>query len=89
MVFTGKPEATVYRDTGCEAHPACLTCPFERCLLDEGEADRPTDERLMELAQRIEALKRDGLTANEIARELGVTRRTVFRRLQRAREATR
>lgn len=29
------PEAWVYRDSGCELAPACLSCPFPRCIDDE------------------------------------------------------
>jgi hypothetical protein len=27
-----------YKDTGCEHHPACLSCPFEKCVLEGGAA---------------------------------------------------
>ena len=41
------PEHTQYRDTGCDLHPSCLTCPLVRCRYDEpGGARRLlSDER--------------------------------------------
>lgn len=78
------PEHTQYADTGCDWHPTCLTCPFVRCRYDEDtgavkrHAGRQRDRRIVDLQRR-------GKTINVIAARFGVSRRTVFRVLARAR----
>lgn len=78
------PEHTHYHDTGCELHPSCLTCPLVRCRYDEpGGARRVLSDAR---DRRVLALQRRGGTTIEgIARRVGVSRRTVFRILARAR----
>jgi hypothetical protein len=79
------PEHTSYADTGCDLHPSCLTCPLARCRYDEPGGAR----RLLAEGRDIEvvALQRQGgVTIDTIARRVGVSRRTVFRILARARE---
>ena len=78
------PEHTNYHDSGCDLHPSCLSCPLVRCRYDEpGGARRLlSDDRDREVL----ALKRRGGTKIEdIARRMGLSRRTVFRILARAR----
>ena len=78
------PEHTHYADTGCDLHPSCLTCPFERCRYDQpGGRHRQTGDR----DASILALQRRGVPADAIARATGVSRRTVFRVLARHRQA--
>jgi Homeodomain-like domain len=78
------PEHTPYADTGCDLHASCLTCPFVRCRYDEDldagrrRAGRQRDRRMIELQRR-------GKTISVIAARFGVSRRTVFRVLARAR----
>ncbi|MCS7276923.1 MAG: helix-turn-helix domain-containing protein [Dehalococcoidia bacterium] len=77
------PEHTEYRDTGCDIHPSCLSCPLPRCRYDE-----PGGIRALLGARRdrqIVALRRQGLTIEELSRRFGVSRRTVFRALEKAR----
>ncbi|HXG42135.1 MAG TPA: helix-turn-helix domain-containing protein [Dehalococcoidia bacterium] len=77
------PEHTDYRDTGCDIHPSCLSCPLPRCRYDE-----PGGIRALLGAYRdrqIVALRRQGVGIEELARRFGVSRRTVFRALEKAR----
>jgi hypothetical protein len=78
------PEHTRYMDSGCDIHPACLTCPLVRCRYEEpggfrGIAGRERD------ASILRARREDGMTIQAIARRFGLSRRTVFRVLARAR----
>ncbi len=78
------PEHTQYADTGCDLHSNCLTCPLARCRYDEpGGARRLlSDERDHSiLVLQSEA----GLPVSALAERFGLSRRTVFRDLARAR----
>ncbi len=79
------PENLDYPDAGCELAARCLTCPLPRCKYDEPGGAR----RLLLEARdrRIAALGRARVPAAEIARRFGLSRRSVFRVLQQAREA--
>ncbi len=81
------PEGTDYRDEGCDLHPACLTCPFERCKYDIPSSER-SDVTFNERLEQVRALHGRGLTVKAIAKHLGMSRRTVFRYLARGREKT-
>lgn len=76
------PEDTPYRDTGCRLFQACLTCPLPACRHDIGS--RAADALAKAYVLRL--LLRRGLSVDEAANVLGVSRRTVFRlkALQRA-----
>ena len=80
------PEHTSYADTGCDLHPSCLTCPMVRCRYDE-----PGGARSLLSAGRdgeVLALQAKGsVTVEAIARQIGVSRRTIFRILARARRS--
>ena len=76
------PEDTAYRDTGCRDHPACLTCPFERCRYEDGELARRAAMRRLDRAIRMSALQRAGYSPDAIADRFAVSRRTVFRELR-------
>jgi len=76
------PEFTRYRDEGCDFHPSCLTCPLPRCRYDEPGGVRA----LLNLGRDREIFhlrRRQGLAVETLARRYGVSRRTVFRILQR------
>jgi hypothetical protein len=78
------PEHTRYADTGCDVHPSCLTCPLVRCRYDEpGGARRIFSE---ERDRAIVRLQRERVPVNVIARRFGISRRTVFRVVARARD---
>lgn len=79
------PENTNYVDSGCDLHKSCLTCPLETCRYDKPGGVRRllSDER----DSRILRLQREQrLTINDIARRCGVSRRTVFRVMARAKQ---
>jgi hypothetical protein len=77
------PENTHYTDTGCDVHSSCLTCPLVRCRYDIPGGAR----RLLSAGRdrSIAEMRHRGLGVEEIARRFGVSRRTVFRVLARAR----
>ncbi len=75
------PEHTRYRDDGCDIHPHCLTCPLPRCRYDAPGGLRTLlnayrDRRIIELRQ-------GGIEVEELARRFSVSRRTVFRVLEK------
>lgn len=74
------PEHTEYRDTGCEVAPSCLSCPLPQCRYDVGAggagiATLRRRERAAEIRARLAA----GQSGPQIAEELGVSLRTVWR----------
>ena len=69
------PEYLHYRDDGCEIAPKCLECPLPACRYD---LPPKRAGALMREAQ-LRALLAEGLTADEAAVRMGVSRRTVFR----------
>lgn len=78
------PEHTNYHDSGCDLHPSCLRCPLVRCRYDEPGGARHLLSR--DRDAEVLALQRDGgRSIEQIARHVGVSRRTVFRILARAR----
>jgi hypothetical protein len=79
------PEHVDYRDGGCEFSPTCVRCPLERCRYDE-----PGGARTVLLGARdIEVWRRreEGRGINTLAKEFGLSRRSVFRILARGRAA--
>lgn len=80
------PENLEYADEGCELASRCLTCPLPRCKHDEPGGAR---RLLMEARDRqIIALRQTGrMTISALARTFGLSRRSVFRILQQARQA--
>jgi len=85
QVFYSEPELpderVTWRDTGCDLHPHCLSCPELVCVLElrGGKATRRSAARV----SRILALAASGSTPAEIAGLLGVNVRTVQRALSR------
>jgi hypothetical protein len=78
------PEHTAYFDTGCELHSSCLTCPLVRCRYDEPGGARKL--RSEDRDRSILELQRESrLPVGAIAKRFGISRRTVFRVLARAR----
>ncbi|MGQ9572786.1 MAG: hypothetical protein ACUVV3_06330 [Dehalococcoidia bacterium] len=78
------PEFTRYRDEGCDLYSSCLTCPLPRCRYDAPGGFRAIfnlrrDEEILHLRRG------QGLSVDMLARRYGVSRRTVFRILQRGR----
>ena len=71
------PENNIYRDDGCDLHSRCLTCPFIACRYDV----KGGKKALMNIYrdQSIGSLRRNGKTVPDVARLLGVSRRTIVR----------
>lgn len=69
----------IYADRGCEYHPSCLTCPFERCRFDSHSGIPGI--RSAEKARRARELHAAGMSVPEICAEVGVERRQAFRYL--------
>lgn len=72
----GAPEDRTFRDTGCSVAPSCLRCPLPVCRYDTATS-RPS--RTPGRNQRVRELTEAGLTAVEIGKALGITKRSVFR----------
>ena len=81
--FDRLPEFIAYRDTGCDAHSNCLTCPLPACRYDEpGGFQRAARGRRDSEVMRLRSVQ--ALTVDEIASRCGVSSRTVHRILNRA-----
>lgn len=76
------PEHADYRDRGCDVFPSCLSCPLPRCRYDEPGGVRALLNRVRD--HEIRRLRLDHeLPVDEIAQRFRVSRRTVFRALER------
>ena len=71
------PEETLYKDTGCDLSPLCLSCPLERCAEDQTRGRQRVRQRSM--SATVELLLDMGYTQVQIAGMLGVSDRTVGR----------
>ncbi len=81
------PEFYHYEDTGCEVSSSCLDCPLSRCKYD----DPVWYQRNRRLARDFKvwtAIERENLTVEAAAERFSVTARTIFRIIQRCREAS-
>jgi hypothetical protein len=78
------PEHLNYQDEGCDLFRSCLTCPLPRCRYDQrGGARTMRNVTRDQEIQRLHAL--ESISVEQIAKRVGVSRRTVFRVLQPAR----
>lgn len=73
----GLPEEWTYRDTGCELHFACLSCPLPRCIDDEPGGLQAVRRR--ERDAEIRALRADGRPAAVLAARFGLGLRSIYR----------
>ena len=78
------PEYVDYTDSGCDLYPSCLNCPLPQCRY-EVNGGATAMLRLGRDASIIAASKRYGATIDDIARTFGLSRRTIFRVLERDR----
>jgi hypothetical protein len=69
------PEEHQYRDDGCEIAPKCLECPLPDCRFSLP----PKRAGAILRAAQLRPLLAAGLTADECAAEMGISRRTVYR----------
>lgn len=76
-----------YEDTGCEASDSCLDCPLPQCRYDD-PAWYQRNRRLARDVRIVRAMQQESLSVEETAERFAVTVRTVFRILQRCREAS-
>jgi hypothetical protein len=75
------PENTRYLDDGCEASESCLSCPLAMCKYDDPGWLRREDRGRRD--DEIFRLRKAGLPVPELARQFGVSTRTVHRIIQR------
>lgn len=77
------PQGDEYRDTGCDASPSCLSCPFVMCRYDYPGGVRS----LISLTRDVRVVEDydSGMRVDDIAAKHGVARRTVFRVLRERR----
>ena len=78
------PEYVDYADTGCDLYPSCLNCPLPQCRY-EVNGGASTMLRTGRDASIIAAAKRYGATIDDLARTFGLSRRTIFRVLEKDR----
>lgn len=76
------PEHVDYRDTGCDLYPSCLRCPLPQCRY-EVNGGATAMLRTGRDASILTAARRDGATVDDLARMFGLSRRTIFRVLER------
>ena len=75
-----------YEDVGCEASDSCLDCPLPKCRYDD-PAWYQRNRRLAQDFRMLYVIQQESLGIQEAAERFGVTVRTVFRIMQRCREA--
>lgn len=75
-----------YEDTGCEASDSCLDCPLPRCRYDD-PVWYQRNRRLAKDFKVVRAIEQESLSIEDAATRFGITPRTVFRIMQRCREA--
>jgi hypothetical protein len=71
------PEVNRYQDDGCDIYPECLTCPLPRCRYEEPGGLKGMLNSMRD--REIVSLRAQGVPAEDIADQFGVSRRTVFR----------
>ena len=76
-----------YEDTGCEASDSCLNCPLPKCRYDD-PVWYQRNRRLAKDFRMVRTIQQESLTVEEAAHRFGITIRTVFRTMQRCREAS-
>ena len=80
------PDYDSYKDDGCEASPSCLTCPLPQCRYDNPIWFKQY-RRLAKDSRIWKTIQSESLTANKAAERFSLTQRTIFRIMQRCREA--
>jgi len=78
------PEHIEYRDSGCDLYASCLRCPLPKCRYDV-DGGATTMLRNGRDANIIAASKNGRTSVDELARMFGLSRRTIFRVLERSR----
>lgn len=76
------PEHVDYRDSGCDLYASCLKCPLPQCRY-EVSGGATALLRSGRDASILAAARRSGTTVDDLARDFGLSRRTIFRVLER------
>lgn len=86
-------DGTRYEDTGCEFSPACTRCPLPVCKHDDPQRyviykQRHLDKLVARMVYQLTAGQGRARTKaiKEVARQQGVTERTIYRQVRRAGE---
>jgi hypothetical protein len=82
----GEVFVDIYADHGCSYAPSCLSCPFDVCRYDRGFAGNRVSRAVKRVTrdQEILAMRASGMQVEQIAKERGVSGRTVARVLSRS-----
>lgn len=67
-----------YKDTGCDIHPTCLTCPLPKCRYD---LPHKTALALIQ-AMKLRKLVAQGETVASASSILGISKRSGFRAIK-------
>ena len=73
------PEEVVYRDTGCDVHHACLSCPLPVCKYEEGQPRATLWAPVRARNEEIRALYATGTDAKALAAQYGLSLHTVWK----------
>lgn len=86
----GEVFVDIYADHGCSYAPSCLNCPFDVCRYDRGFAGNRVSKAINRVTrdQEIIAMRATGMQVEQIARERGISGRTVARILSRSGPST-
>ena len=76
------PEHGDFRDSGCDLYASCLRCPLPQCRY-EVSGGATALLRSGRDASILAAAGRSGTTVDDLARNFGLSRRTIFRVLER------
>lgn len=81
------PQTGYPADTGCEVSPSCLECPLPQCKYDDllwyqDWKQRQKDVPVVARARELETRSTGGIAV--VAKEFGITERTVYRVLKRS-----
>jgi hypothetical protein len=71
-------DTEMYKDTGCQVAPKCLTCPLVQCIYDDPQPWMAAKR------WRMKKLESEGKTRVEIAAATGSSLRSVYRIIKNA-----
>ena len=80
-ILDGLPEHTHYVDRGCDVSASCLRCPLPQCRFDDPAWYQAYKREARD--REVLAACEDGLSVFEVARQFGISPRTVYRAVQR------
>lgn len=72
-----------YKNTGCDLHDDCLTCPFEHCKYDEDNSKHERKKPMWSRNEAVVDLAR-AMSVKDVAEHFGINPRTVYRILKEA-----